>query len=376
MYLVNCVMDFKNYFLDNSTRQSKYEDTLPDLGIEENQVIPHENHSKEKKILADESKNFFTKLFTMLTKGYNVVVYGVGCKRPLLEQFRIEKLDKFTTIVVYGYKDNGQRQILTAFQEALDCNKQDEESILTKISKSKRPIFLMIHSIDRLFLRSERIKGLINRILVSPIKNVHLLASVDHINSSLLWTCREVDLLNLYWINFPTFDDYSSEKIFAQLSTSRSSGSAKQRSATATLMAVSNVFDNLPTNSQNIFLQILNFYQDHFAANQLDQQSKSIGRRNNKAHETDESETDEDDENDGRKGQKSSKGFEGYPFTKLYLDCLEAFYVNSEATLKAQLVEFIDHKLIRSRSGSDGSEFIELLIQPKLIPKLLQELSR
>ena len=37
------------------------------------------------------------------------------------------------------------------------------------------------------------------------------------------------------------------------------------------------------------------------------------------------------------------------PFHDLYQKCREAFLVNSDLTLRAQLTEFRDHKLIRSK---------------------------
>ena len=42
----------------------------------------------------------------------------------------------------------------------------------------------------------------------------------------------------------------------------------------------------------------------------------------------------------------------GLSFPDLYQKCREAFFVNSTLTLKAQLTEFRDHKLIKSRKVS------------------------
>ena len=41
--------------------------------------------------------------------------------------------------------------------------------------------------------------------------------------------------------------------------------------------------------------------------------------------------------------------FPGMSFHDCYTKCREAFLVNSDATLRAQLTEFRDHKLIRSK---------------------------
>ena len=45
----------------------------------------------------------------------------------------------------------------------------------------------------------------------------------------------------------------------------------------------------------------------------------------------------------------------GMSFQELYQKCREAFLVNSDLTLRAQLTEFRDHKLIKSKKVSSHS---------------------
>lgn len=363
-----------NYFLANSTKPSKYEDTLPDFDPDESDGCKnkYENHVKEKlQLLNLYKENLCPKIHALLINNYNVILYGVGSKRGIIDEFITSYLNQNIVIVFYGYKDDvNPRKILSAFREALNCDKMDEDVIMKKIDKLKEPIFLVIHSFDRLCIKHNKIKPLVNKIL-NRSSQIHLLTSVDHLNSPLLFTCSETVTLNLVWLNCPTFQDYNIEKSFAQLSTSRTSGSSKHRSAAATIMAVSNVYDNLPDNSRKIFLLILNYYSTQLSNGEL---SKSSKRANKGKNEDTETESDEEADEGDKLDNSGKKGFEGYSFNKLYLDCMDAFYVNSEGTLRSQLVEFIDHKLIRCKSGTDGSEYVELLIQPKLIPKLLQEL--
>lgn len=53
----------------------------------------------------------------------------------------------------------------------------------------------------------------------------------------------------------------------------------------------------------------------------------------------------------------------GLSFRDFYQQCREAFLVNSDLTLRAQLTEFRDHKLIRTKRVSGGKKII-LGIQP------------
>jgi origin recognition complex subunit 2 len=61
-------------------------------------------------------------------------------------------------------------------------------------------------------------------------------------------------------------------------------------------------------------------------------------------------------------------------FTKLYHECREKFYVSNELTLRAQLTEFIDHKLIKLKTESDGYETIYLLIDDKNLKLYIDEI--
>jgi origin recognition complex subunit 2 len=64
----------------------------------------------------------------------------------------------------------------------------------------------------------------------------------------------------------------------------------------------------------------------------------------------------------------------GIGFSKLYYECREKFYVSNELTLRAQLTEFIDHKLIKLKTESDGSEMIYILVDDVNLKLFLDEL--
>lgn len=64
----------------------------------------------------------------------------------------------------------------------------------------------------------------------------------------------------------------------------------------------------------------------------------------------------------------------GVTFNKLYHECREKFFVSNELTLRAQLTEFIDHKIIKLKAESDGYETIYLLIDEKNLKLYLEDL--
>ena len=52
----------------------------------------------------------------------------------------------------------------------------------------------------------------------------------------------------------------------------------------------------------------------------------------------------------------------GLAFADLYQKCREAFLVNSDLTLRTQLTEFKDHKLIRTKKVSTKVKFWSLFL--------------
>ena len=64
-------------------------------------------------------------------------------------------------------------------------------------------------------------------------------------------------------------------------------------------------------------------------------------------------------------------------FSELYEQCKRSFYVNNEQNLRLQLIEFIDHYLIKlSKSTQDGQEIVRLLIaEQDLVKQLLEKLN-
>jgi origin recognition complex subunit 2 len=67
----------------------------------------------------------------------------------------------------------------------------------------------------------------------------------------------------------------------------------------------------------------------------------------------------------------------GMKLTELYEQCKRSFYVNNEQNLRLQLIEFIDHRLIKlSKSTNDGQEIVRLLLaEQDIVKQLLDKLN-
>lgn len=65
--------------------------------------------------------------------------------------------------------------------------------------------------------------------------------------------------------------------------------------------------------------------------------------------------------------------YQGISFKELYSNCREAFLVSSDVALRAQLTEFLDHKLARLKRTADGAENITIPIKNFLLEQFLNE---
>ena len=61
----------------------------------------------------------------------------------------------------------------------------------------------------------------------------------------------------------------------------------------------------------------------------------------------------------------------GFPFHELYNECRDNMLVNSDLTLRAQLTEFKDHKLLRMRRTPDGTEAVHIPLENSLLEEFV-----
>lgn len=60
-------------------------------------------------------------------------------------------------------------------------------------------------------------------------------------------------------------------------------------------------------------------------------------------------------------------------FKDLYRSCRESFLVSSDLTLRSQLTEFLDHKLVKTKRSIDGLELLFIPIDHKLLQQFADE---
>lgn len=60
-------------------------------------------------------------------------------------------------------------------------------------------------------------------------------------------------------------------------------------------------------------------------------------------------------------------------FSDLYKKSREEFLVASDLALKAQLREYLDHKLVRSKRNYDGGEYLVIPLDNVLLKQFLEQ---
>ncbi|NWR94839.1 ORC2 protein, partial [Furnarius figulus] len=289
-------------------------------------------YAAEIKELNQQHESMFSKWLLHLHLGFNIVLYGLGSKHDLLEKFRTSLLQDSVHLVVNGYFPSiTVRSILNSItEEVLDHtgtfrSPLDQLEFITKRFKedSSLELYVIIHSLDSQMLRGERSQQILAQL--SSLPSVYLIASIDHINAPLMWDQAKLSLYNWLWYETTTFSPYVEE-------TSYENSLLVQQSGSLALSSLTHVLRSLTPNARGIFRLLAQY--------QLD--------------------------------KKDNPSYPGLSFQDFYQQCREAFLVNSDLTLRAQLTEFRDHKLIRTKRGADGVEYLLIPVDVSTLTDFLE----
>ncbi|NXU14862.1 ORC2 protein, partial [Pardalotus punctatus] len=290
-------------------------------------------YATEIRDLNQQHESLFSKWMLQLHLGFNIVLYGLGSKRDLLEKFRMSLLQDSVHLVVNGYFPSiTVRSILNSItEEVLDHigtfrSPLDQLEFIIKRFKedSSLELYVLIHNLDSQMLRGERSQQILAQL--SSLPSIYLIASIDHINAPLMWDQAKLSLYNWLWYETTTFSPYVEE-------TSYENSLLVQQSGSLALSSLTHVLHSLTLNARGIFRLL--------AQHQLE--------------------------------KKDNPSYPGLSFQDFYQQCREAFLVNSDLTLRAQLTEFRDHKLIRTKRGADGVEYLIIPVDDSTLTDFLEK---
>ncbi|XP_014674248.1 PREDICTED: origin recognition complex subunit 2-like [Priapulus caudatus] len=272
------------------------------------------SHARESAALYDEHRELFTRWMFQFSERLTTILHCMasGSKRVVMTVQ--------SQLLCQHYRQ--PRPILNSITEdvlgsdATFSNVNDQLEFIRQSYEegSGSELYVVVHSVDGVTLRGRRAQAVLSHLAQLP--HVHLLASIDHINAPVVWDQNQMSRFNWLWYDATTFEPYAQE-------TSYENSLLVQQSGVLALSSLTHVFRSLTPNARGIFLLV--------ATHQLE--------------------------------QKDTPGYIGLSFHDCYQKCREAFLVNSELTLRAQLTEFHDHKLMRYRKGPDGAQHLYIPLE-------------
>ncbi|XP_076066249.1 origin recognition complex subunit 2-like [Oratosquilla oratoria] len=293
------------------------------------------SHKNEREAMLEEHLLQFQKWMVLLSEGYSIFLHGLGSKKQLLNEFQQQMLQDLDHMVINGFFPsltiksilNGITEDMIGYSGSFH-SVQDHTSFIYHHYNGNTcdPLFLVINNVDGPMLRGGKAQAALSQLASSH--HIHIIASVDHINAPLLFDSTKLSCYNVLWWDATTFAPYSEE-------TSYENSLLLQQSGSLALSSLIHVFNSLTPNAKGIFLLLAN--------HQLE--------------------------------EKDHSNYNGLSFAELYQQCREKFLVNSDLTLRAQLTEFRDHKLIRSKKSHDGTENLIIPLNESTLKEFVEQQS-
>ncbi len=326
-----------------------------------------------KSVLLTDSKArnaLFTRIVRELKEGFNVLCYGYGSKRNLLNQFAIERCSKVGHVVVAnGFQPNFSIKDLLNSIEAIPGvlsipeSSTAIESQARRISaffsqpSQKRPLFIIIHNIDSPSLRATKSKACLALLASNP--RIHIVASVDHINSPLIWSSSEASSrgdggFTWLWHDMTTLAPYDFELAYADrssISGAHGGGPRKQRDvggsgapnpANMSETAAVHVLASVTQKAKKLFVLM--------AQKQLDAVEEAGGLPGNDM-------------------QPFAIGY-----GMLFNAARDEFIATNDTALRSLLGEFRDHNLILGEQSTSGTEMLWIPLRKERLANVLHSI--
>lgn len=328
--------------------------------------------AKSSKALKDSHAALHRQLCFELSQGFNVCFHGLGSKIDCIQTFVEDyipqwidllshKPDTPTVMIVNGFNPHLKFKdtLLDLAKAIVRKNKllrgvkiprqiSDLVSFIKKCVQMPSGasntgtclprVVLAIHNLDGEMLRDDKLQDLLSELCSLP--RVWLVASVDHVNSSLLWDLDKSRRYNFAWHDLTTLQPHASELAFKDMiNMGRSKMFVGEKGARY-------VLTSLPTNSRKIYRQLLE--------NQILGIQNTITAKANI---------------NVQRGTIKN----GVELTRLYDKCMDAFLTSSEMLFRTVLGEFIEHSMCNLTKDPSGVEIVYIPFNYDEMQKLVTE---
>jgi origin recognition complex subunit 2 len=330
-------------------------------------------------LLSEPSRDLlFSRFLQEMTEGFNLLLYGFGSKRRVLNHFATDYCSKAGYVVVAnGFQpDFTIKDLLTSIENiprisSLDVSSTAIESQAKRIydffaeSTQKRRLYIIIHNIDAAPLRSAKAKSCLSLLALNP--RIHIVASIDHINAPLIWSSSEISARKQevptsgavpsrgfawLWHDLTTLASYDFELAYADRSSisgahgggaRRKNDASVQNTAAMTETAALHILASVTQKAQKLFVLM--------GTKQLESIEEA--------------------------GDTASSDLQqfviGYDF--LFTTSRDNFIASNDTALRSLLGEFRDHSLVvAGQAMSGGGEVLWIPLRKERLANVLRSL--
>ena len=327
-------------------------------------------------VLRDRSREeLYARFMCELLQGFNILCYGLGSKRQILNQFATDYCQKQGhVVVVNGFQpESSLKDVLNSIENIPDIQELDL-SATTVERRTKRiydffissevDLYIIIHNIDATPFRATKTRSALA--FLAHNTHIHLIASIDHINAPLLWSSSEVfsrkpdkaEVNNTVihshgfawlWHDLTTLTPYDFELAFADRTSlsgahyggaKRKPDMSSQNAITMSETAASHILASVTQKAQKLFTLLGN--QQLEAADAADGNSQQVG----------------------------------LAYDVLFSAARDNFIATNDTALRSLLTEFRDHNLIvSSQAGMGGGEVLWIPMHKERLATVLQSLN-
>lgn len=221
------------------------------------------------------ANSLFPEVYGLLTAKFSVILYGVGSKKNLLDKFKEQWLADEKFLKIYGYfLELNLRTILIKLSKLFGIEETTNEcDFFKQAAELKDDLFLVIHSMDILFKTDAKIKRFLTKLNAECGGKLHIVGTVDSINSALMFDLKEAQKLNLVHLEATTYESYHLEIGFLRSGSKNKKGMLDLQGQTLTLTGILTIYNALPEHTKHVLLLIFREWLEHRELN------RNIGKK-------------------------------------------------------------------------------------------------